>query len=104
MASSLTISSIPKVIEVLDRTFNFFGYIPIVSSISGQLRQHYGAIQIISSIAMAAIFLATGSHFAIPASALLVSGVFHIFRGTIELLPFFGNAACIIYDIARLTI
>lgn len=103
----MSIQVYEQTFKVIDTTFNVLGYIPIVSSVSGYIRTYYGTIQAVVAIA-AAILGSTGliivtSTAALPTivSQLLISGIFHIIRGYIELVPFIGNASCIIYDLSR---
>jgi len=107
-ASFVNLDSAQATLE--KNVFNKAGYIPLVSTVSGILRQKLGLIQVVSSIAMA-IFFAVQSLFltspreinAAHANAkhclsYALHGIANMFRGGIESIPLLGNAVVYGYD------
>ena len=103
----MSIQMYEQTFQAIETTFNAFGYIPMVSSLSGSIRTFYGIIQAVAALAVAILsstgLVAITSTTMLPmiVSQLLISGIFHVIRGYIEQFPFIGNATCIIYDLAR---
>jgi len=89
-----------QALKTIDYIFNKVGYIPYVSSCSGRSRQLFGGVKIISGIALAIIMGSSViTAIALTGGQLIILGVFDFYRGCVEQIPLWGNAACIIYDI-----
>lgn len=94
--SAITFTMDDPKIKVLDWMLNLTGYTPIVSSFSGECRKVYGIARLIFGIA--SIIFSTQA----IAAQLVISGLYHLARGYIEVIPFIGNGICIFFDILRL--
>jgi hypothetical protein len=86
-------------LSIINKTLNIFGYIPIISCISGRSRLIYGAIHVISAVAIAILSAAGVALNPALCSPILVAGLWHVFRGVVESVPYLGNIACIAYDL-----
>lgn len=92
-------------VKVIDYSLKGLGYIPIVSSVSGRIRQWYGLVKVTTAIAMVALSLIGAISVMYGISfGLLISGCLDAFRGEVEKYPVYGNIACIIYDLVRFII
>jgi hypothetical protein len=91
-------------LRAIDLALNTFGYIPIISNLSGAVRLLYGKVQIIGAIAGTIFAIISVSNPVLSlASYFFVSGCMHIIRGCVEQIPIIGNWACFIYDVSRIT-
>lgn len=102
-----------KTLGVFEKGLNYAGYVPLVSTFSGELRINYGQIEIIGGIiagaltAIAALFnpneeerkqgLNKAVEIIINYS---LHGMANIFRGVIEMIPFLSWFTCLPYDLA----
>jgi hypothetical protein len=91
---------------------NIAGYIPVISQVSGPLRMALGQCEIIAGLAAAA-FMAIAAlfnpnaqerqHQLNKALEIAVKYTLHgganLFRGSIELVPFFSLVTCLPYDL-----
>lgn len=105
-------AQIDKGLHKFEKILNIPGYIPVISSFSGQLvRIPYGQLEIIAAVAIGALFIAKGllSHDAqqrdkdinyglFVATHYTLQGLANIVRGTVESIPFV-NMLCIPYDL-----
>lgn len=72
--------------------FNWMGYFPPISSVSGVIRILIGVVEIVVS-AIFALFCCQADEL-----KSIVDGMGHVVRGTIETIPILGNLVLIIYD------
>ncbi|MEI6242148.1 MAG: hypothetical protein WCP39_01945 [Chlamydiota bacterium] len=94
------ISEVEGTIIYVEKVLNIFGYIPIVSSISGPIRAIMGKIQVIACAVLAVLAFLTGREaMAWRCVICFVHGVANYFRGNIETIPVIGNIACLVYDV-----
>ena|ERR1700690_1508783 len=96
----------------VERGFDYVGYIPVVSALSGALRVVCGKIEIIAGIAasaltaIVALFSPTAyeRHEGMKKAANIlttytVHGIANIFRGALEATALLGTVACLPYDL-----
>lgn len=104
-------AQIDKGLHKFEKALNIPGYIPFISSVSGQVRIAYGKIEIITAIAMGAFFIAKGllspnaqqrdkdiNYGLFVATHYSLQGMANIARGIVESIPF-ANLLCIPYDL-----
>jgi hypothetical protein len=94
------VAAVTGTIIAVEKALNVFGYVPLVSNISGSLRVVLGKIQLVASAVLALIALFVGQPvLAISLLICCVNGLPNIFRGFVENIPVIGNIACLCYDI-----
>lgn len=102
-----------KTLNTFEEGLNIAGYFPIVSTFSGSLRIGYGKLEVIGSVAAAALiairalFLANASdrnrEFRKAVEVLIdysLHGFANITRGIIEDFPFVSLVTCLPYDLS----
>jgi hypothetical protein len=83
---------------------NICGYVPIVSSVTGPLRQSYGVVYIVSAVALALLAVQNPVGIAAEcAGSICIAGIMHVLRGTVETVPVI-NCTCAVYDFFRVCI
>jgi hypothetical protein len=89
-------------LKCFEKTLNVFGYIPIISTISGSIRAVYGKVELISGLGIAAISSLSCSYNrnVDHGLELAVHGLANICRAAVEIIPFV-NWLCIPYDLAN---
>lgn len=107
------IERLNQTLSLFEKELNLLGYIPVVSTFSGAVRITYGKLEVIAGLASSIFWSAKGigdtltgddkeaeksldnSIYSINYS---LHGAANIFRGSIEIIPFIGNALTLIYD------
>lgn len=85
----------------LERVFNGFGYIPVLSSFTGPIRAAIGKVEIVAALIIGAIVLIVTWRFDRAVDVVLnyaLNGVANVIRGWIEFVPIIGNYLCYTYD------
>lgn len=78
-------------------TLEFLDEIPIVSTVTGAVRQIFGAAEVLLGIPAFPIQL-IGRAYGIKHSFLIVQGLANIVRGHVAMYPITGNIAIYLYD------
>ncbi len=103
---SIDLDQMDEFLTLYERTFNFLGYIPIVSTFSGTARFIYGQVEAIVALAAVAFhFIGSiagyAGHEGQAAKALpyVVHGLANMGRSVVEMIPII-NLSCILYDLS----
>ena len=99
----------------LENIFNKLGYVPVVSSVSGGLREVFGATQVITGLAMTSINSLRKAYAKEETSIGQLQkkvdlskeqvrhGIANMMRAVLEIIPFI-NFSCLCYDLAKVRI
>ena len=93
-------SRLDESFQSFEKMLNVFGYIPIVSSVSGSVRQVYGNVQVIGGLATAVLSSLSNQRQAEHGLEIAVHGIANMCRSSVEMVPFL-NLACIPYDMGN---
>ena len=86
-----------------EKGFNRVGYFPILSTVSGYVRAVFGAVELVTAVALAALQMLRLLDFegVLETGVYALHGVANIVRGMIEMMPII-NMFWFLYDNARL--
>ncbi len=95
-------SGLDELLQDFEQTLNVFGYIPIISTFSGSIREAYGSIQVTAGIAFAILssLSQNNDRQAEHGVEIAIHGFTNMCRATVEAIPFI-NLITIPYDIVN---
>jgi len=95
-------SGLDELLQDFEQTLNVFGYIPIISTFSGSIREAYGSIQVTAGIAFAILSSLSQNNDRQTEHGveIAIHGFTNMCRAFIEYVPFL-NLITIPYDIAN---